>query len=208
MLQRLTRTLLPRRCPGCGGQLGQAAGLCPTCDAQLRPQLQRHSPLSSQIAAHLVVLGPYRGVLGRSVRALKYGGARELAEPLGTRLGSGIPAGWGVQAVTGVPLHPSRLRERGFNQAELLGRAAARTLNVPYLHTLARGRATGAQAKRHASERGSALTDAFLPLPGVTLPRSLLLIDDVMTTGSTLRACADALRAAGAQQVWFAVVAR
>ena len=68
-----------------------------------------------------MVLGPYRGVLGRSVRALKYGGAREVAESLGTRLGEGVPPGWKIQAVTAVPLHPARLRERGFNQARRAG---------------------------------------------------------------------------------------
>ncbi|GGQ93545.1 amidophosphoribosyltransferase [Deinococcus ruber] len=176
--------------------------------AQISPQVQRHSPLSSRATAHLVVLGPYRGVLGRSVRALKYGGAREVAQVLGTRLGEGVPHGWNIQAVTGVPLHESRLRERGFNQAELLGRAAAGVLGVPYLHTLTRQRSTGAQARRHARDRLTALGDSFAVLPHAALPERLLLLDDVMTTGTTLQACADALRAGGAAQVWFAVVAR
>ncbi|MFD1732511.1 double zinc ribbon domain-containing protein [Deinococcus malanensis] len=69
----LTRTLLPRACPGCGQQLGPEAGLCPGCRAALRPQVQVHSPLCSRVEPHLVTLGAYRGVLRRSVRALKYG---------------------------------------------------------------------------------------------------------------------------------------
>ncbi|ULH16098.1 ComF family protein [Deinococcus sp. KNUC1210] len=208
MLQRLARFILPRRCPGCGGQVEQAAGLCSACLKQLAPQVQRHSPLSSRAEAHLVVLGPYRGTLGRSVRALKYGGAREVAQALGTRLGEGVPQSWNIQAVTGVPLHEARLRERGFNQAELLGRAAAGGLGVPYLTTLARQRSTGAQARRHARERLTALGDSFVVLPDAALPERLLVVDDVMTTGTTLLACADVLRAGGAAQVWFAVVAR
>ncbi|WP_425147968.1 ComF family protein [Deinococcus sp.] len=208
MLERFARTLLPRRCPGCDGQLGQAAGLCAACMAALRPQVLSHSPLSGLVRPHLVVLGPYRGVLSRSVRALKYGGAREVADALGTRLGREIPGAWQIGAVTGVPLHSSRLRERGYNQAELLGRAAAGALGLPYLSTLTRQRATGTQAKRHASERLTALQDAFGIVPGLTLPARLLLLDDVLTTGTTLKSCADVLRAAGVSEVYFAAVAR
>ncbi len=176
------------------------------CQSALRPQLQSRSPLSNSAAPHLVVLGPYRGVLGRSVKALKYGGSRELAAILGAQLGSGVPASWGVQVVSAVPLHPARLNERGFNQAELLARQVAATLGQPYLSALSRQRATGNQAKRHASERMGALDDAFLAVEG--LPECVLLVDDVMTTGSTLLACAGALRAAGVAQVYFAAVAR
>ncbi len=204
-LQAVLNTLLPRRCPGCSDQLGHSAGLCVACQSALHPQLQSRSPLSDAAAPHLVVLGPYRGVLGRSVK-VKYGGSRELAATLGTQLGSGIPASWGVQAVTAVPLHPARMNERGFNQAELLRRQMAARLKLPYLNALSRQRATGNQAKRHASERRNALDDAFLATAG--LPETILPVDDVMTTGSTLLACAGALRAAGVQQVYFATVAR
>ncbi|MGI8747088.1 MAG: AMP-binding protein, partial [Deinococcus sp.] len=141
MIQGLLRSLLPRRCPGCQGQLGASAGLCPECLGALRPQLQRFSLLRAGSEPGLLVLGPYQGMLGRSVRALKYGGSRELAAVLGARLAEGIPAGWQVRAVCAVPLHAARLRERGFNQAELLGRAVAARLGVPYLELLGRERA-------------------------------------------------------------------
>ena len=180
-LQAVLNTLLPRRCPGCSGQLGRSAGLCVACQSALHPQLQSRSPLSGSATPHLVVLGPYRGVLGRSVKALKYGGSRELAALLGARLAGGVPASWGVQAVTAVPLHPARLNERGFNQAELLGRQLAAALERPYLNALSRQRATGNQAKRHANERLNALDDAFLAVEG--LPECVLLVDDVMTKG-------------------------
>ncbi|WP_424951797.1 ComF family protein [Deinococcus sp.] len=206
VLQSVLKVLLPRRCPGCQGQLGHLDGLCAPCRSSLYAQLQSHSPLSGQVTPHLVVLGPYRGVLGRSVRALKYGHSRDLAGVLGTRLAQGVPAWWGVQAVTAVPLHPERLRERGFNQAELLGRQVAGMLGLPYLNALSRNRATGNQAKRHAKDRLGALDGAFLAQPG--LPETMLLLDDVMTTGTTLLACAGALRAAGVRQVYFATVAR
>ena len=207
-LRAVLNTLLPRRCPGCHGQLGQASGLCPPCQSSLQAQVQSHSPLEDIPRPHLVVLGTYQGVLGRSVRALKYGGSRDLAGILGAGLALGVPADWNLGAVASVPLHPARQRERGFNQAALLAQSVASSLGLPYLETLIRQRSTGAQARRHAQERLGALDDAFLALPGMVLPDRILLVDDVMTTGTTLSACRRALQDAGVSQIYFAAVAR
>ena len=175
------RALLPRACAGCGAQLGREAGLCAACRAQLHPQLERHSPLQAETEPHLLTLGRYKGVLRRSVRALKYGGAREMARPLGQALAAGVPAEWQIAAVVAVPLHGRRQRERGYNQAELLAQEIAAQLGVPYLSLLTRTRATEQQAKRHASERAGNLKGAFR-LSG-TLPNgTVLLVDDVMTS--------------------------
>ncbi|EYB68274.1 competence protein ComF [Deinococcus phoenicis] len=204
----LLRALLPRRCPGCDGQLGREAGLCARCRAGLRPRVEAHSPLSPRAAGHLVTLGEYRGVTRRAVRALKFGGARDLAGALGGALADGVPAAWNVRAVVPVPLHPGRERERGFNQSELLGRAVAASLGVPCVPALRRTRATAQQARLHAAERGTNLAGAFQADTCRLPPGPVLLLDDVMTTGSTLLACRDALHAAGVPQVYCAVVAR
>ncbi|WP_189007608.1 ComF family protein [Deinococcus malanensis] len=204
----LTRTLLPRACPGCGQQLGPEAGLCPGCRAALRPQVQVHSPLCSRVEPHLVTLGAYRGVLRRSVRALKYGGARDLAGILGPALARGVPLEWGVTAVVPVPLHVSRLRERGFNQAELLACGLAQELGVPCVpQALTRRRAGVSQARQQGAQRqnfhGHFQAD-FRHLP----PGGVLLLDDVLTSGRTLLACRDALQDAGVNRLYYAVVAR
>lgn len=202
------RALVPRRCPGCDAQLGREAGLCASCRAGLLPRVEAYSPLWARPEGHLVTLGPYRGVTRRAVRALKFGGARDLAGALGGALATGVPAAWNVRAVVPVPLHPARERERGFNQAALLAGVVAASLNVPSVPALRRTRATEQQARKHAHERGSNLAGAFAvgtsPLP----PGPVLLLDDVMTTGSTLLACRDALHASGVREVRFAVVAR
>lgn len=204
----LARALLPRRCPGCDAQLGREAGLCAACRAGLRPQVERHSPLEGRPVPHLVTLGAYRGVTRRSVRALKYGGARDLAGVLGGAIASGVPAGWQVAAVVPAPMHAARQRERGFNQAELLAQAVARGLGVPCVPAaLRRTRATAAQAKRHANERAD--LHAFIQGDPHQVPRGpILLVDDVLTTGKTMLACRDALLDAGARPLYYAVVAR
>ncbi|GGL07219.1 ComF family protein [Deinococcus radiotolerans] len=201
------RTLLPRACPGCSAQLGPQPGLCPACHAALRPQVQAHSPLRPRPEPHLVTLGPYSGVRRRAVRELKFAQARDLAALLGGALASGVPAEWDVQAVVPVPLHPARQRQRGFNQAELLGRALAGALAVPCVPALTRTRATAQQARRHGAQRED-LRGAFRAHEGFLPTGAVLLVDDVLTTGFTALACQDALLQAGAAQVYVAVVAR
>lgn len=200
------RALLPRACPGCGQQLGREAGLCLACRTQLRPRVESSSPLRPQPTPHLVSLGPYRSVTRRAVRTLKFGGARDLADVLGHAIAQGVPANWPLGAVIPVPLHPTRQRQRGFNQAELLAQAVAHELNLPCVSALERTRATQQQSRQHG--RRADLHGAFRArldgLPG----GPVLLIDDVMTSGSTLLACQDALHAAGVRVVYVAVVAR
>ncbi|WP_034409294.1 ComF family protein [Deinococcus murrayi] len=204
----LLRALLPRPCPGCGAQLGRERGLCSACCGGLTPRVEQHSPLSPQPVPHLVSLGGYRGVTRRAVRALKFGGARDLAAVLGERLAAGVPPQWGVRAVVPVPLHPSRERERGFNQAALLAQAVAAELGVPCVPALRRTRATAQQARQHGAERLRNVAGAFEAEAGWRSPAgALLLVDDVLTTGATLGACRDALAAAGAGRVYVAVVA-
>lgn len=202
------RALLPRRCPGCDAQLGAEAGLCAACRAALMPRIEWHSPMRPQPEPHLVTLGRYVGTTRRAVRALKYGGAQDLSGVLGTVLARGIPAEWGVASVVPVPLHSGRQRERGFNQSMLLAEVVGRELGIPAVPAVRRIRATTQQAKLHATERSANLAGAFQADAG-RLPRGpVLLLDDVMTSGSTLLACRDALTAAGVREFYYAVIAR
>lgn len=205
-MQGLLRALLPAPCPGCRAPLGRARGLCAECLAGLKPQVMSHSALTREVRPHLLCLGEYRGVARRAVRALKYGGGRDLAGVLAERLAAGVPPEWGPDALVAVPLYRARQWQRGYNQSEELARALARQLGRPYLPALSRIRPTAQQAKLHLHERGANVAGAFTARG--PLPARLLLVDDVMTTASTLRACTVALREAGAETVFYAVVAR
>lgn len=200
------RALLPRRCPGCGQPLAGETGLCPQCQRQLRPTVLSHSILRPEVSPHLICLGEYRGVLRRAIREMKYGGARELAGLFGRALGRGLPPGWQPQAVVPVPLHPRREQARAFNQAEALARALAQEAGLPLAPLLRRLRSTDAQARLHADARAHNLDGAFEGRGPV--PARVLLVDDVLTTRATLGACSRALRALGAEQICYAVVAR
>lgn len=115
-----------------------------------------------------------------------------------------------IDVVLPVPLHPNRERERGYNQSALLAASLARRLNRRVdLHSLVRTRDTRHQARLSGDERRKNLRDAFaVHDPHGVRGRTVLLIDDVMTTGTTLSQCARPLLEAGAARVWCATVAR
>jgi len=111
----------------------------------------------------------------------------------------------GIDIVVPVPLHWRRRRQRGFNQAEAL----ARTLGMPWRNALRRTRRTPSQTELPAAQRHRNVREAFaLRRRAAVSGRSILLVDDVATTGATLEACAEVLRAAGAREVRALTVAR
>jgi predicted amidophosphoribosyltransferase len=108
--------------------------------------------------------------------------------------------------ITWVPLGSSRRRARGYDQAELLARAVGRHLGLPVRRTLARTRETAPQAKRAGPDRRLSLLDAFRATGRA--PPSVVLVDDILTTGATAASCARALRSAGALEVALLTAAR
>jgi ComF family protein len=177
--------------------------ICPACI--------RRPPVFASARA----LGPYRtgsadaNVLARTVQCLKYQGHRALAVPLAELLASSYPFATDAVVVP-VPLHPARLRARGFNQALLLARGLARRRGLVLApRLLRRVRATTEHAGLGAEARRRNVDAAFLvrPEPAVA-DRALVLVDDVLTTGATADACARALLAAGARRVDVFTVGR
>lgn len=158
-----------------------------------------------------VSVGAYEGLLRELVRRFKFGRRRALARPLGVLLSERvIEEGLRADLVVPVPLDRARERRRGFNQAELVAAEVARRLGLPLARrALVRVRRTPSLYRLGAAERREALDGAFAAArAGVLAGRRVLLVDDVLTSGATLSACAKALRAAGARAVVAACVAR
>src|SRR5947199_4607478 len=174
--------LTPPLCDRCGDPLptwrlvSLPLACCPRC---------RRAPRAIDRAR---AIGAYDGALRAIVHALKYEGRRSLAGPLAALMASrGAEILDGAGCAIRVPLHPSRRRERGFNQAADL----ARHLGLPVVHALKRVRATLTQTSLPSAQRHRNMRDAFAPTRAADgLNGSIVvLVDDVCTTGATLDAC-------------------
>lgn len=195
--QSLTR-IVPPICPRCGRpQPGDM--LCPDCVGW-----------QAQIEG---IRSPFRfeGVMRQSIHQLKYRNLRALAAPLAELLRDYLIANpMPVEVLVPVPLHQKRLRERGYNQSYLLARELGRLTNLPVVDDcLIRQRHTPPQARTATvEERKSNIADAFACRDHRLRDKQVLLIDDVATSGTTLDACASALKASGAASVWGLAMAR
>lgn len=201
----LADLIFPPQCGGCGRVDFR---WCETCfdDLQAIPVIFTDSPQLGLAGAG--ASGPYEGMLKRAIRAFKYNGAVELAAPLAERLTVTLEQlDWSCDFIAPVPLSVNRLAERGYNQADLLGRRVAEQMNIPYRpDALRRERDTEQQARLNVEQRAENVKDAFAASRDAA-DRSVLLIDDVITTGATLEACADALKSARAAAVYALTVA-
>ena len=141
------------------------------------------------------------------VYALKYGERPGLARALGEEMARALPRGYRPDLVLEVPLHRTRRRERGYNHAAMLADALAKALRAPRLEgALSRVRPTRAQARLGPAERRANLTGAFRAVrPAALAGRSVLIVDDVITTGATHEACLEPLHAAGASALGVAL---
>jgi ComF family protein len=222
VLDRALEVALPARCAGCGREGDPICRSCePALDARLELPAGVMIGLPADLPAPLVQLewcAPYTGTVRRALHELKYSGEQRLARPLGAAIARRwARAGAGGDLVVPVPVHRDRLRHRGYDQALLLATVAARDLGLPVESLLERGRATTAQFDLDRSARASNMQGAFRlrrreaasPDPARLLEdRWIVLVDDVVTTGATLAACAIPLMAAGALAVSAVTVAR
>lgn len=218
----ITDLVYPKRCARCGAR---GEWVCPICLSALvlhaPPWCQRCGIPAAAARCRCAELpaairtcrslGPYDGWLRGAIIAMKYHDEPARSSRLGELLASQFASFVDTGPVCPVPLHPARERQRGFNQSLLVAERVARCLGVPMLPLLQRTRATAQQVGLDAQGRHLNVAGAFTVDPrvwsGPPLPR-VVLIDDVMTTGATMAACATALHSAGVGAVDVLTLAR
>lgn len=226
--------LFPADCAICGAPL-HTTGSLPVCAACLEPPepfapefccarcrtpFLNSSPLDEHGLCSLCRLGLtefewgwsyalHEGRLRDLIHLFKYGRMRPLARVLGGWLADAYPRLEHFDALVPMPLHWWKQMQRGFNQSDLLARELSRRVGVPVVNAARRRRRTAVQARLTPAQRRANVRGAFdVPAPERIRGLSLLLVDDVMTTGSTVNACAKALKQAGAARVCVLTVAR
>lgn len=224
--------LFPKKCVGCRqtgsyfcaqcmANIGQLELVCPKCErpsigGQTHPVCQRKYGLDG-----LWSFGVYQKPLKEAIQALKYRYVKELAESLSDivleywvkyqpflldQIKKDQGTGW---SVVPVPLHWYRQNWRGFNQSSLIGKQLSNKLGLEYRDCLTRQRYTTPQAKLKSFERHQNIKSVFsLNSEFIIHNSKILLVDDVWTTGSTLRECCFILKKHGAKKVWALTLAR
>ena len=219
ILAPVVDAVFPARCAGCGHR---GEWVCDECQPKITLLVQpwcrrcgvptdsgcRCHELSSSIAAARSV-AVYNGWMQSAIRLMKYENEPARIPSLGnmmTPLARGLPY---FDAFVLMPMHRSRHRRRGYNQAELLANELSRQIDRPVSQCLVRTRATQQQVGLSGDQRRENVAGAFGPAPGAKIAgQRFVLIDDVMTTGSSLNTCADVLQAAGAVWVGTLTLAR
>ncbi len=200
-IDTLLDLLAPPACWACGSRARRHEPLCLTCRAELRWLDEQPLRLEGvDVWAPVAYDGPARAL----VAGLKFRGAVGLGEPMAAQIAAAAPPLLlrPPARLVPVPLHPGRARKRGYNQAERIAAAVARRTGMRVTDCLRRrGPAGGRQVGRGRGERLVALAGTIQPRSGASVPERAVLVDDVVTTGGTVAACADALYASGAIDV-------
>lgn len=228
MLREFLNLLLPRICLLCSG-IVEDEGFCEKCFDNIKliksPQCRCCGMpfISQETEDHLCgacikkrrpfsiarSIGIYEGVLLEAVQRLKYNGKTSLARPLAKLMTKEFSMN-NYNLIVPVPLHKTRLKERGFNQSLLLARELSKLYNLPidYLN-LRKIRATDPQVNLKGKERIANIKGAFAVKNGAGFKnKKILLIDDVYTTGATVTECSKVLKKAGAKTVDVLTLAR
>jgi ComF family protein len=193
--------LRPPYCTACGSKFATDTGgnhLCGRC-------IKKNPPFDIAVSVYL-----YNGDLSRAVRLLKYSKKSLVGSHLGELMKNHRLSAISYDAIVAVPLHISRLRERGFNQSQLLAEGLAKGMPLAVdKYILERVRPTGSQAGMSSKERQANVRGAFSLRRGADVAgKRILLIDDVYTTGATVKECSTVLKKAGASVVNVLTLAR
>jgi ComF family protein len=208
---RILDLLFPPKCPLCGKLAAKNGILCPECEGELPRATSAAHLLCDNHTLDCAAPFFYDGRLRAAFLRYKFQGKKEYANLFGSYLAQAaaeqLDGNW--ELVTWAPLSKKRLRKRGYDQAKLLAEQVSKALQIPLVSTLEKMRDTKAQSTLGAEQRGENVKNVYRLEKGCSVTgKRILLVDDILTTGSTLSACAKVLLEGGAERVDCAALAR
>ncbi len=221
-LSHLLDFIYPASCMLCGLRLETDSRLCQDCidhlltavDVRVHQERSEFVHLTGPIHFDgVVTCWPLIPEIETLIHAAKYQRSKSLAIQLGHWAGAALLStlnAWDIDCIIPVPLHRKRIRHREYNQSSLICRGLSDSFSLPVREdVLVRHRNTRTQTKLDATRRQENVRGAFsVHMPEMNIFRRILLLDDVVTTGATINACAATLKEAGVEQVWGVALAR
>lgn len=208
LLEIIKYSIFPRRCELCGKVVKLDVKRCDDCENASRTVGRM---VDNKMAyAGLVAPFLFKDSIRAGIHKFKYRGFKELAKPFAKEMARSVQKEYeniSFDLITFVPITKRKLRKRGYNQAELLAKELSRELNVPCVNTLNKTKSTKSQQGRSRKERMNNLKDAFEIADYDVKGKTILLVDDVKTTGSTLNECSKVLKKNKADKIYAVVVA-
>nr|WP_316625287.1 phosphoribosyltransferase family protein [uncultured Ruminococcus sp.] len=208
-LYYLRALIYPEHCPYCGKPVEPHEIACPLCMEIIK---QKHSPIQGGAAGFRCISSfVYDGKVRRAVLRIKYRKRVQYIPQLAAILAQDINSCYGEECfdlITDVPMHKTDVKERGYNQSELLAKELSKLLGVPYADTLIKTKRTKKQHDLYFTERKTNLSGAFaLTDKEVLTGKRILLIDDIITSGNTLSKCCKVLSKAKPSKICCATIA-
>lgn len=205
--------LFPPRCIFCNEIIAPGTKICQKCAKEILPSgTVRCVPISvHNRKISCAFLYPYEGKVRDSILAYKFHGQKQYADFYAERLTKQVSEVFpeaGFDFVTSVPLSDERRKERGYNQSELIAKPIAAALNLPYLPCLQKIKKNQVQHLLNREQRMQNVRGVYGLCGDSVKGKRILLVDDIVTTGSTLSECANALFQGGANKVACAAIAR
>lgn len=209
-LELLLDLLFPPKCPFCGALLEKGDLLCPDCQRDLPWLLGEQGKAAVELTGGCASALRYQDRVREAIQGYKFGGKSGRSKTFGTLVAQAVrDQGFQAELVSWPPLSKKRLRQRGYDQAQLLAQAVGEELGLPVIPTLEKTHRPAQSGLSDPGQRRANVLGAYAAVdPEVFWGRSILLVDDVLTTGATLSECAKTLRLAGSGEIFCATLAR
>ena len=198
---------LPKRCPYCNAPIKVSDNICNDCAEKVKAEV-----LEKYAAGGYKCKSPflYKGIYKKALLNFKFHSRPAAAQSLAIPLAACIKSGYGdlrFDCVTCVPMHKNQLRKRGYNQSELLAKEVCKLLELPYRELLTKAKENQPQHNLNHTQRRNNVKGVYKAVNADSFQdKTILLIDDVLTTGYTLGECCKVLKKAGAQRVYCAAL--